>query len=325
MRYFILSIGKLKKATLKALTALEPDIKKSYKLERRLHVLTAKVHRQPKGCETWDYFLEHDGYSIPVHFFKPDNLRKDFLLLYFHGGGWVTGGIENYMSACLSMAIGTGCMIASVDYRLAPEYKFPAAPEDCYAVAKEFFSGNIIDVNPDKIVLTGDSAGGNLAAVVSLMARDRCEFSPKQQILFYPSTYNDHSETSPFSSIRENGTGYILTSKRVCDVIELYRSSEEDLYNPYFAPLIADDLSSQPKTLIITAEYCPLRDEGEAYGQKLLEAGNYVKTVRIKDAIHGFLTLSPSLKYLNQSYRAINAFLARGNENEKKQSVFPIG
>ena len=316
-----MSINKVIKATLKAITALEPNIKKSYKLERKLHVLAAKIHRRPKGYKTWDYFVDRDGYGIPVHFFRPDNAYNNYIFLFFHGGGWVTGGIENYMTACLNLAKATGCIIASVDYRLAPEYKFPTAPEDCYAVAKKFFSGNVPHVDPDKIILIGDSAGGNLAAVVSLMARDRGDFAPLRQILFYPSTYNDHSETSPFSSIRENGSEYILTSKRVQDVMELYQSSRDDFNNPYFAPLLAKDLSNQPQTLIITAEFCPLRDEGEAYGRKLRDAGNYVQIVRIKDAIHGFLTLSPNFKQVNQSYKVINAFLARSNSNEKKQKM----
>ena len=171
----------------------------------------------------------------------------------------------------------------------------------------------MLKVDPDDITRIGDSAGGNLAAVVSLMARDRGEFMPKRQILLYPSTYNDHSEQSPFASIRDFGTDFLLTSKRIQSVIELYRSSDDDLCNPYFAPLLAPDLSRQPRTLIITAEYCPLRDEGEAYGEKLRAAGNEVEIVRVPDALHGYMMMPPRFEYVLQTYRLINGFLQRGN------------
>jgi acetyl esterase/lipase len=179
-------------------------------------------------------------------------------------------------------------------------------------VTREFFAGGLPQVNDGDITLIGDSAGGNLAAAVSLMARDRGEFLPKRQILIYPSTWNDHSEVSPFSSIRENGTDYLLTSRRIQSVIELYRSSEEDMSNPYFAPLLAKDFSNQPRTLLITAEYCPLRDEGEAYGEKLRDAGNDVEIVRIRDALHAYLMLPPAFEHVRQTYDIINSFLARG-------------
>ena len=104
---------------------------------------------------------------------------------------------------------------------------------------------------------------------------------PSRQILIYPATGNDHSDDSPFPSVRENGTDYLLTTKRVRDYMELYRSSDADLMNPYYAPLAAADFSNQPDTLIITAEYCPLRDEGEAYGKALAMAGNRVKVFRM--------------------------------------------
>ena len=141
------------------------------------------------------------------------------------------------------------------------------------------------------------------------MARDRGEFFPKRQILLYPATNNDHTENSPFESVRTNGKGYLLTSKRMVDYMALYRSSDEDLQNPYYAPIISKDLSHQPKTLIITAEFDPLRDEGEAYGRKLSEAGNIVEIHRIHDALHGFMSLNPSFKHVKKAYRYINNFL----------------
>jgi acetyl esterase/lipase len=224
---------------------------------------------------------------------------------------------------CTHLAGAVSAVVVSVDYRLAPEHRFPAAPEDCYAAARELFLGkNILnatllkanpgisaEIPPDDITIIGDSAGGNLAAAVSLMARDRGEFMPGRQILIYPSTAGDHGEHSPFQSIRTNGTDYLLTSKRIEDMTALYMSSGDDPRNPYFAPLEAEDLSRQPKTLIITAEYCPLRDEGEFYGKRLEAAGNQVRIERMKDAFHAYMMLPPRFVHVQKTYRLINSFL----------------
>ena len=220
------------------------------------------------------------------------------------------GNIDSYDGVCADMAHLTRRMVVSVDYRLAPEYKFPAAPEDCYAVAREIYlNDSLLGTRPEEIALIGDSAGGNLAAAVSLMARDRGEFLPAKQILIYPATAADHSETSPFPSVHENGTDYLLTSKRVCDYMDLYRSGDEDLHNPYFAPLQAADFRDQPDTLIITAEYCPLRDEAEEYGHRLMKAGNRVMIRRIPDALHGYFSLPARFVQVKRTYEIINRFL----------------
>jgi acetyl esterase/lipase len=145
------------------------------------------------------------------------------------------------------------------------------------------------------------------------MSRDRKEFKIEKQILIYPSTYNDHGENSPFASVKENGTEYLLTSKRINDYMDMYKGSSEDFNNPYLAPLLAEDFSGQPKTLIITAEYCPLRDEGEEYGRKLRDAGNYVEIYRIKDGLHGFFTLPPVFPQVKLCYEIINRFLCEVN------------
>ena len=296
------------RAALRAITSLEPDVKKTYKMARQLELLTARLRGLPSDYLMWDRTVRCGDHEVPVRLFVPDRGRSP-LLLFFHGGGWVTGGIENYTGVCADLATATGCTVASVDYRLAPEHKFPAAPEDCYAVARAFFLGHVPGVAPEEIVLMGDSAGGNLAAAVSLMARDRGEFSPRRQILAYPSTWNDHTENSPFASIRENGTDYLLTSKRIESFIELYRSSDADLQNPYFAPLLATDFSRQPDTLLITAAYCPLRDEGEAYGEKLREAGAEVTIARLPNALHAFLMLPPRFEHVQQAYALIREFM----------------
>ncbi|QQO09063.1 alpha/beta hydrolase [Breznakiella homolactica] len=305
-----MAINSAMRAALKAIAFLDVDVKKTYKVERQFENLSAKLKGVPPEYAIWDQCVTVGDHQVQVRLFLPQKGNPRALLLFFHGGGWVTGSIESYTSMCANLAGATCSIVASVDYRLAPEHKFPAGPDDCYAVARELFLGKgFFNIRPEDIVLIGDSAGGNLAAAVSLMARDRGEFMPRRQILLYPATGNDHSENSPFPSIRENGYDYLLTSKRVQDVIELYRSSEEDLTNPYFAPLEADDLTRQPDTLIITAEYCPLRDEGEYYGKKLEEAGNKVTIYRMKDAFHAYMMLPPRFVHVKRTYQLINKFL----------------
>jgi acetyl esterase/lipase len=208
------------------------------------------------------------------------------------------------------MARQTKHTVVSVNYRLAPEHPFPAGLEDCYFATREIFSDPYMaNCAPEDITLVGDSAGGNLAAVVSLMARDRGEFKPCRQILIYPATYYDHGETSPFPSVHEFGDSYLLTAEKIQNYMDLYIRNEQDKYSPYVAPILADDLSNQPKTLIITAGYDPLRDEGEAYGEKLRAFHNDVRISRIDETLHGFLAFSKKSRSVIKCYEIIHNFL----------------
>ena len=232
------------------------------------------------------------------------------VMLFLHGGGWVTEHIDNYERICARLANATNHVVAAVEYRLAPEFKFPVGLEDCYAVAKAMFENHfLINVRPEDITLIGDSAGGNLAAALSLMARDKGEFLPKRQILIYPATSNDYSEESPFVSVKENGRDYLLTSGKLRDYLDLYAGREADRQNPYFAPILEKNLQNQPDTLILTAEFDPLRDEGEAYGRRLEEAGNRVEMHRIADALHGYFALGIKNLHVQESFDYINRFL----------------
>ncbi len=308
----------INKAMLAALNLLSyPDlnIEKIYPVERKLQKLTARRARKPWLYRIWEHSIPSGEYQVPMRIFTPKQQKRPCVLLFFHGGGWVTGSIDSYDGICGDMAAQTGCVVASVDYRLAPEHPFPAAAEDCYAAAREvFLHSGLLNVLPENVVLIGDSAGGNLAAAVSLMARDRGEFLPRRQILIYPAVGNDHSESSPYPSVRENGTGYLLTSKRVQEYFALYDADGSDRENPYLAPLTAESFESQPDTLLITAQFCPLRDEGEAYGEKLREAGSYVETHRISDALHGYFSLPVWFKHVKETYAIINSFLEDGYE-----------
>ncbi|MCD7885963.1 MAG: alpha/beta hydrolase [Lachnospiraceae bacterium] len=254
---------------------------------------------------------------------ESEEARGRDILLFFHGGGWVTESVENYDRVCAQMASSTGHLVVSVEYRLAPEHRFPTGLLDCYAAARALYRGELLlpeprqrmhlpdlHVDTKRITVIGDSAGGNLAAALCLMARDTGEFQVERQILIYPALNNCYTEESPFSSVQENGDGYLLTAKKMQRYLDLYQSSPEDQQNPYFAPLLAENLQNMPRTLILTAEYDPLRDEGEAYGERLRKAGNEVTMHRIQEALHGFFALGIKFLHVQESFEYINQFLA---------------
>jgi acetyl esterase/lipase len=250
--------------------------------------------------------------DVAVRLFRPRKLRDSTLLLFFHGGGWVTGDIESYTPACMNMAEYTGRAVASVDYRLAPEHPFPAGLRDCYQAARTLIRNprRWGLENADDVVLVGDSAGGNLAAAVSLLIRDRRETPAEKQILLYPVAHWDHDpRTSPFASVREHGEDYRLTNTEVQEYLNLYVPDPGQRTHPLVAPLKAEDLSDQPQTLLMSAELDLLRDEGEAYGLALRAAGNDVAVHRVPNALHGFITLPRLARPMRDAYRVIGAFL----------------
>lgn len=311
-----MAINKFMRLALKALSYPDIDIRKTYQLQRSIQHLKAPKLLPPN--HNWqDHVVHTGGRDILTRIYTPKQNAEENTLLFFHGGGWVTESIDTYHKVCSALADATQSKVISVEYRLAPESPFPEGLEDCYAVARELFLHPVqFGFDPHSVTLVGDSAGGNLTAAVSLKARDIGEFSIPRQILIYPATYYDHSVSSPFPSVIENGSDYLLTSKRICEYIDLYKRDDGDLKNPYFAPLLAEDFSNQPDTLLITAEYDPLRDEGEAYGRKLWEAGNRVEVHRMKDALHGFMSLGIGYVHVRRAHDLINAFLNGSEKNE---------
>jgi acetyl esterase len=251
---------------------------------------------------------------IPARIYTPMGTGPFPVLVYFHGGGWVIGDIETHDGVCRSLCNGTGCIVISVDYGLAPEHRFPAAPEDCYA-ATAWVAQQAATFNGDasRVAVGGDSAGGNLAAVVSLMARDRGGPSLAFQLLIYPAT--DLRMQS--LSIEENGEGYYLTKRDMVWFRRHYLTSEQDMTNPLASPLLAPDLRGLPPALVITAEFDPLRDEGEAYGQRLAEAGVPTIISRYHGMIHSFVRMAPILdqgkRAIGESCRALQAAFERSH------------
>jgi acetyl esterase len=228
--------------------------------------------------------------GIPIRVYTPEGRGPFPVLIFFHGGGWVILNLDTHDSLCRHLAKRASCVVVSVDYRLAPEHKFPAAAEDAYAATRWVAdNANRIDVDPTRIAVGGDSAGGNLAAVVSLMARDKDGPSLVHELLVYPVTDLSSMDNE---SYREHGQGYILTKDSMAYYGSHYLAREEDALNPYASPLLAQDLRGLPPALVITAEFDVLTDEGEAYANRLKEAGVPVQYSCYKGMIHAFFSMA---------------------------------
>lgn len=288
--------------------------------KRFYRTLDYKIYNRDCEVPIRIYFPNEDTFeTVDIEQYHQRNRHIDMrrmddnhypVLLFFHGGGFATESVASYNHICWNMARNTAHVVVSVDYRLAPEHRFPIPLEDCYAVAKAIFSDRtILQVKPENITIIGDSAGANLTACVCQMARDRGDFAPERQILIYPCTNNYYQDDCGFESVIENGQNYILTQKNLQDYMELYQSSKADRMNPYFAPLMAADYTKLPKALIITAEFDPLRDEGEAYGHRLQEAGIETVIHRLDDTVHGYFLLPQIYPAVKETYEYINLFL----------------
>lgn len=303
---------------IKMVSAIDFDMTKNYKLYRKINNVISFSYKG-NNYKRINNTFEFEDRNIPISFFIANSIFPEKLIIYFHGGGWVIGDTTTYNNTCARLAIETNCIVAAVDYRLAPEYPFPNGLMDCYEVTRKIFLNNdMFGIKKNNIILMGDSAGANMASVVSIIANEKKEFFPKKQILLYPVIYYDHSRKSPYYSVIENGKEWGLTSKRVDEYMNLYVPNKKDRKTKYVAPILSDNLINQPKTLIITAEYDPLRDEGEAYGKKLEKFGNEVEIHRLKDGIHGFFSslLFPNLKKESLTY--IKEFI-NGSENNDKE------
>lgn len=232
------------------------------------------------------------GPPIPVRLYWPRTAGDRLpLLVFFHGGGWVIGDLDSHDPLCRAMANETGAVVMAVDYRLAPEHHFPAAAEDAYAAtAWAHAHAAELGAAPSRLAVAGDSAGGNLAAVVALMARDRGGPRLRLQVLVYPVV--DCARNTP--SYRANAEGYFLTAAHMRWYWEQYLGTADGSH-PYASPLRARDMSGLPPAYVVTAEFDPLRDEGEAYAQRLREAGVPVTARRYDGMFHGFFSLAELL------------------------------
>jgi acetyl esterase len=233
-----------------------------------------------------------DG-ELPVRIYRPDHDGPLGTLVYFFGGGWTLGSIDTSDGVCRALANAAGCQVVTPGYRLAPEHPFPAAVHDCHA-AVEWVAASAAELgaDPDRLAVGGDSAGGNLAAVVSLLARDRGGPALAAQLLVYPNTCY-HADTE---SLRDNDDRWMFNRNSVDWYWRNYLSTPDDGRDRLVSPLLADDLTGLPPALVITAEYDPLRDEGEHYAARLREAGVAAGISRYAGMAHGFFTMSGALE-----------------------------
>jgi acetyl esterase len=241
-------------------------------------------------AEAFDRTIPGPQGALPVRIYTPEGTGPFPVLVFFHGGGWVAGSIDTHDRVCRSLTRSTECVTVAVDYRLAPEHKFPAALEDCHA-ATQWVADNPAAINGDsaRIAVGGDSSGGNLAAAVALMARDRGGPKLVYQLLLYPVT--DYYEPGT-ASYQEYAEGFFITRNDMIWCWNHYLSSAEDSGGPYASPLQAEDLSGLPPAIVITAEFDPMRDEGEMYAARLKEAGVPVTHTRYQGMIHAFVNFA---------------------------------
>ena len=239
----------------------------------------------PELADVHDERVAVDGGEVAVRIYTPAGEGARPALVYLHGGAWWLGDLDQADGGCRWIAAEVGCIVVSVDYRLAPEHPFPIPFEDCFAatawVARE---ATRLGIDPTRIAVGGGSAGGNLAAAVALAARDRGGPALCFQLLDIPAT--DASMKS--ASIAENAEGYLLTRAGMEQGWGYYLQRAEHRGHAYASPLLAPDLAGLPPALVTTAEFDPLRDEGEAYARRLEAAGVSVELHRFDGMIHGF-------------------------------------
>lgn len=252
------------------------------------HFFTQNIAKEPIYLVCDRTIPGTDGHSIPLRIFTPFKGHNLPVLLFFHGGGWAFGSIEEADPLCRKLANRTKCIVVAVDYRLSPENQFPKGLEDCYTGTKWIYeNANSLGGDNSRIAVGGESCGANLAAGVALMARDRKEFKLKFQLLLYPVTSNEIDQTVYKKSPDQS----FITFEAMSIFWNLYLSNPEDGNNPYASPLKAKNLADLPPAYIITAEFDPLYAEGEAYARRLKEFNVTVKSKRYLGAIHYFLSL----------------------------------
>jgi acetyl esterase/lipase len=296
----------------------------------KIYEMTASEARSSssKLADGAEYFLDYAPVSlfqifdqtitgrngeIPIRIYQASKKEKLPVIMFFHGGGFVLRDIDSHDKLCRRIARDNETLVISVDYRLAPEYKFPTGVYDAYdatvwaAQHAEKYNGDA-----SRLVVMGDSAGGNLATVVSMLARDQNGPKIAHQVLIYPCT--DGTLSSP--TVDQYGEGYFLTKKIMEWFIDHYKSREEDIIDPRMSPVFAEDFSNLPPAFIFTAEYDPLKGEAKVYADHLKNAGNKVIYKEYSGMIHGFLSMPKLSSRILDTYRDIQDILKKELDEE---------
>ncbi|NYT23458.1 alpha/beta hydrolase [Alcaligenaceae bacterium] len=289
----------LKEAGIPQLESMDPPQARIAYLERGPNVQPAA----PEVGGIRNLEIEGKAGKLPLRIYRPENVADDATLpalVWFHGGGWVIGNLDTHDTLCRELCNASGCCIVSVDYRLAPEHRFPAAVEDAVTSVEWVFENAAqINIDPRRIAVGGDSAGGNLAAVAAIALRDSDDIRLAYQLLVYPVI----DLGCDYPSHTRNGQGYVLTNELLAYFYGHYMEDESALEDWRACPIRAESLENLPPALVITAGYDPLRDEGAAYAVALAEAGNETTYVCFERQIHGFITMG---KVFSDAYPAIS-------------------
>lgn len=283
---------------------------------------------QPEACrvaQVQELQLPGPEGAIALRLYRP--LQRTYpdlgllpVLIYFHGGGWTIGDLDTHDTLCRQLANAAGCAVASVDYRLAPEHRFPAAVDDCVAATRWVRDhAGALSLDGERIAVGGDSAGGNLAAVVAISMREANEAFIAYQLLIYPAT--DMRCCAP--SHVTNGSGYLLTRESVAYYHDHYIQNSADDLDWRASPLLHPNLSALPPALVLTAGFDPLRDEGLEYAQRLSEAGTAATSVCFERQIHGFITMGRLIDEANAAVNLCAAELRRALAQQTSSSRKP--
>lgn len=271
-------------------------------LELQAHVFAP---RHPPMARIENLRIDGPGGPIPIRVYWPAGVAAPSpALVYLHGGGWVLGSLRTHAASCQSLAADARCVVIAVDYRLAPEHPFPAAPDDALAAFRHVMrEAGALDLDASRIAVGGDSAGGNLAAVVALETRTDA-LRPCFQLLIYPAV----DLTMSFPSVRSLGRGFFLEKEDMDATRGRYLRSPADARDPRASPWFASDLSGAPAACVLTAGFDPLRDEGDAYAKRLRDAGVAVSHRCYDSLFHGFFGATGAIRATREPYEdAISA------------------
>jgi len=276
-------------------------------------MMLQRPRRDEPVARVEDWMIPGSGLGLPARVYTPSGkVGPHPILVFFHGGGWVFGTLETHGDICRTLCHRSGSLVVSVDYRRAPEHRFPAALEDCCAAVR-WCAGHAAEIggDPTRLAVAGDSAGGNLAAAVALRGRDNGGPTLALQVLIYPVT-NCAFDTA---SYHQYASGYGLTRDMMRYFWKSYLSRPADANHPAASPLQAADLAGLPPALVLTAQYDVLRDEGEAYAARLAQASVPVRCTRYLEMNHGFVQLGalcePALQGLMEIAESVRTTFAR--------------
>ena len=297
----------IEKSGLPPTHTLAPAAARQMYRERRFYSQPAP----PEVAQVRDLMATGPHGEIPLRLYRPLGSAADAalpVLVYYHGGGWVIGDLDTHDTLCRELANGAHCCVVAVDYRMSPEQRFPVAVDDCvaatYWVRREAAS---LGIDAARLAVGGDSAGGNLAAVVAIVARDAGDLPIAYQLLIYPAT--DQRRGTP--SHTSNGQGYLLTTDTMKYFHDHYLPDVARDLDWRASPLLHAELSKLPPALVLTAGYDPLRDEGMQYAERLTEAGSQATYVCFERQIHGFITMGRVLDEANSAVALCVAELRR--------------